>query len=74
MNTDIPLGSGPYFSTVLLLLFAFIFCPILAVTFFIASAVLYARKERKPAFVFALLGLLSTLPPLALGIVMWMHP
>jgi len=72
MNTDFLLASNPpSLLGVLIVIFVFFACPVLALTFFIASGVLYAQKERKPAIVYALLGLLCTLAPLSLGILMW---
>lgn len=64
MNADILLASSPPPNVVLIGLFILFGLPIFAATFFIVSAVLYAKKERKPARFFAICGLLCTLVPL----------
>lgn len=73
MNSHLLIAGGPYLDTILVLFLVFIVCPILTVTFFIAAAVQRAKKERKRALVFDLLGLLFALPLLVLGIMMWIR-
>lgn len=64
MNTEILIASSPPGNVVFIALLVLFGCPLLALTFFIASVVLFAQKERKTAKICALLGLLFTLVPL----------
>ena len=64
MNTHFLLASSPPGDVVFYALLVLLGCPVLALTFFIASAVLFVQKERKPAEICAILGLLFSLVPL----------
>ena len=72
MNTDILLASGPPRDFLFLILKALLLCfvcPLLVLSFFIASMVLFAQKKRKPAELCALLGFLSIVLSLALWLI-----